>query len=143
MVFRLPLPAKALLAALSVLAASCAPSPSKAQPVGNSITCNVLWVHDGDTFRCEGFKRSTRLYGIDAPEMPGACREGRQCVEGDAIASRDHLAALIGTEQLACTLTEYDRYQRPVMRCAARDVDLSCAMVKAGQAVERYGRLDC
>lgn len=141
--FRLVLPLKALVAALAMLGASCSTGPVKAQQDGERLTCNVQWVHDGDTFRCEGFKRSTRLYGIDAPEMPGACREGRQCVEGDPIASRDYLAGLIGNEPLACTLTEYDRYERPVMRCAARGADLSCAMVRAGHAVERYRRLDC
>ena len=132
-----------VLAAMAMCAASCSTGPVTAQQDGERVTCRVEWVHDGDTFRCEGFKRSTRLYGIDAPEMPGACAEGRQCVEGDPVASRDFLAALIGSEPLACTLTEYDRYERPVMRCAARGADLSCAMVRAGQAVERYRRLDC
>lgn len=129
-----------ILAAVVVFAVA---GTMKAQQDGDRLTCNVLWVHDGDTFRCDGFKRSTRLYGIDAPEMPGACREGRQCVEGDPIASRDYLAALIGNEPLACILTEYDRYERPVMRCTAREADLSCAMVSAGHAVERYQRLNC
>ena len=134
---------KAALAAMATLAASCSTGTVKAQSDGDRLTCNVEWVHDGDTFRCEGFRRSTRLYGIDAPEMPGACAEGHQCVDGDPIASRDYLAALIGSEPLACVLAEYDRYERPVMRCAARGTDLSCAMVRAGHAVERYRRLDC
>jgi endonuclease YncB( thermonuclease family) len=134
---------RAIPVALALLTASCSPDTAKAEQSVDTITCKVLWVHDGDTFRCEGFKRSTRLYGIDAPEMPGACREGRQCVEGDPTASRDYLAGLIGDEPLVCTLTEYDRYERPVMRCAARGVDLSCAMVDSGHAVERYRRLGC
>ena len=134
---------RAFPVAFALLTTSCSSGPAKVEQSADTITCNVLWVHDGDTFRCEGFKRSTRLYGVDAPEMPGACREGRQCVEGDPMASRDYLANLIGEGPLICNLTEYDRYERPVMRCAARGVDLSCAMVDSGHAVERYRRLGC
>ena len=118
--------------------------PAKAGPSSSAnVTCNVLWVHDGDTFRCDGYRKSTRLYGVDAPEMPGACREGRQCVAGDPYASRDYLAALIGDTPLACQHIETDRYQRPVMRCWAGSADLSCAMVQAGHAVKRYGNVRC
>ena len=76
--------------------------------------------------------------------MPGACREGRACVAGDPYASRDYLEKLIGKRSLSCVLMDTDRYSRPVMRCStAGRKDLSCAMVKAGKAVERYGRLGC
>jgi len=39
--------------------------------------------HDGDAIRCGSQGKSMRLYAIDAPEMPGACRPGRQCTPGD------------------------------------------------------------
>jgi endonuclease YncB( thermonuclease family) len=105
--------------------------------------CRVQWVHDGDTLRCQGYRKSTRLYGIDAPEMPGACRQGRKCVSGDPYASRDYLRKLVGRGDLVCRLMNTDRYGRPVMRCSAHGKDLSCAMVRSGYAVERYGRLGC
>ena len=38
---------------------------ANAQEPVRRLTCNVKWVHDGDTFRCDGYKKSTRLYGVD------------------------------------------------------------------------------
>ena len=84
-----------------------------------------------------------RLYGIDAPEMPGACRPGRACTPGDPFAARDYLAALTAGHAVNCEQLDTDRYDRAIVRCAADGADLSCAMVAAGHAVERYGRLAC
>ncbi|ARR57249.1 hypothetical protein HY78_18630 [Rhizorhabdus wittichii DC-6] len=84
-----------------------------------------------------------RLYGIDAPEMPGACRPGRQCTPGDPYASRDHLASLTAGRSVRCEQVDADRYGRLVVRCTAGGADLSCQMVRDGFAVERYGRLRC
>lgn len=112
-------------------------------PSDANIFCSVRWVHDGDTMRCAGYQRSTRLAAIDAPEMPGACHPNRRCVPGDPYASRDHLKALIGSNEVRCKLIETDHYGRPVMDCWAGATNLSCAMVKDGYAVERYGRISC
>ncbi|MCK5519400.1 MAG: thermonuclease family protein, partial [Alphaproteobacteria bacterium] len=38
---------------------------------------------------------------------------------------------------------EKDHYGRTVARCKANGKDLSCAMVAAGHAIERYGVLNC
>lgn len=84
-----------------------------------------------------------RLYGIDAPEMPGACRPGRRCTPGDPYAARDHLRALTRGRKIRCEELDMDSYGRPVVRCTADGQDISCAMVAAGHAVERYGRLNC
>lgn len=108
-----------------------------------TVMCRVKWVHDGDTFRCDGYAKSTRLFGVDAPEMPGSCRQGRVCTPGDPYASKAYLERLIGNRTLQCDHFETDHYGRPVMRCWAGGRDLSCAMVKAGMAVKRYGRLNC
>ena len=99
--------------------------------------------HDGDAIHCAGNGRSMRMYGIDAPEMPGACRPGRRCTPGDPYASRDYLAGLTDGRRVACIQMDTDAYGRRVVRCTADGADLSCAMVAAGMAVERYGRLDC
>jgi endonuclease YncB( thermonuclease family) len=99
--------------------------------------------HDGDAIRCGSKGRSMRLYGIDAPEMPGACRPGRQCTPGDPIAARDHLRALTAGKSVVCQQVDQDRYGRKIVRCTADGVDLSCSMVRDGYAVERYGRLNC
>lgn len=84
-----------------------------------------------------------RLYGIDAPEMPGACRPGRVCTPGDPYAARDYLASLTAGRSVTCKQVDTDVYDRAIVRCAADGADLSCAMVAAGQAVERYGHLRC
>src|SRR5690349_3530626 len=107
------------------------------------LPCSIPVHHDGDAIRCGGTGRSMRLYAIDAPEMPGACRPGRQCTPGDPYASRDHLRALTAGKAVECRQLDTDRYQRPVVQCFAGGVDLSCSMVRDGFAVERYGKLEC
>jgi uncharacterized membrane protein YsdA (DUF1294 family) len=99
--------------------------------------------HDGDAIRCMGQTRSMRMHGIDAPEMPGSCRPGRKCTPGDPFAARDYLTSLTVGRAVRCQEKDVDRYGRVVVRCVADDLDLGCAMVEAGHAVERYGRLDC
>lgn len=98
--------------------------------------------HDGDNIRCAG-RPSSRLYGIDAPEMPGACRPGRRCTPGNPYAARDHLRSLVAGRRVECRRLDTDHYGRPILRCRAGGEDLSCAMVRDGYAVERYGSLDC
>ncbi len=99
--------------------------------------------HDGDAIRCAGMEQSMRMYGIDAPEMPGACRPGRRCTPGDPYAARDTLRALTRGRAVKCREMDIDSYGRPVVRCTADSIDLGCAMIEAGAAVPRYGRLDC
>lgn len=84
-----------------------------------------------------------RLYAIDAPEMPGACHAGRRCTPGDPIASRDHLASLARGRTVTWRQVDTDRYGRLVVQAFADGRDLSCAMVRDGFAVERYGKFSC
>lgn len=97
---------------------------------------------DGDTLRCAG-QGLVRLLSIDAPEMPGHCRRGRRCTPGDPVASKAALAALVRAGQVTCTPEARDRYGRILARCRAAGVDFSCAMVRSGHAVVRYGALRC
>lgn len=99
--------------------------------------------HDGDAIRCNGESKSMRLDAIDAPEMPGSCRPGRECTPGDPFASRDHLASLTRGKAVQCRQTDTDHYARRIVRCSADGVDLSCQMVADGYAVERYAKLNC
>lgn len=84
-----------------------------------------------------------RLFGIDAPEMPGACRPGRNCTPGDPYAARDYLASLTAGRKVLCEERDIDAYGRRVVDCAADGINLGCQMVADGYAVERYGRLMC
>jgi len=107
------------------------------------IACPQPNHHDGDALRCGYHGRSMRLYAIDAPEMPGACRPGRWCVPGDPYASRDHLASLTAGKTVTYRVLSVDRYGRNVVQVFADGVDVSCRMVRDGYAIERYGKLRC
>jgi len=136
----------AMLAALGAGIVGCAERerlvPQTAAPT-DLFPCPNIYHHDGDAIRCGSHGRSMRLYAIDAPEMPGACRPGRQCTPGDPIAARDHLRALTAGKSVECRQLDTDRYGRQVVQCFASGIDLSCAMVRDGFAVERYGKLQC
>jgi endonuclease YncB( thermonuclease family) len=97
-----------------------------------SDTITGCHITDGDTIRC-GDER-IRLLGIDAPEMPGHCRQGRVCVEGDPHASSASLAkALTGT--LRIRRMGQDRYGRTLAIVAGERGDLSCWQLAHKQAV--------
>lgn len=103
--------------------------------------CTTVRVIDGDTFACDG--RRIRLQGIDAPELAGHCRPGRQCTPGDGPASSESLARLVQWNAVQCRAVDVDSYGRTVARCTAGGKDLSCAQLVAGQAVRRYARIAC
>jgi len=105
-----------------------------------SIVCASPYIIDGDTFSCNNTR--IRLYGIDAPEMPDHCRKGRRCTQGNPFKSKDYLESFTrGT--VTCAAIEIDHYGRTIARCTSKGKDISCAMVEAGHAVERYGTLSC
>lgn len=112
-----------------------------ASEAGQSFTCARVRVLDGDTFKCDG--QSIRMVGIDAPELPGHCRPGRECTPGDPYASSANLEALIAGGEVACRTVDTDAYGRTVARCTAGDVDLSCEQMQGGFAVSRYGAISC
>ncbi|PZQ23985.1 MAG: nuclease [Sphingopyxis macrogoltabida] len=107
----------------------------------SSFTCPNPTVVDGDTLRCGATR--VRLQGIDAPEMPGHCRQGRECAPGDPYASTDNLRRLVAGGALECRQTDTDRYGRAVALCSVGNVDLSCAQVRSGNAIRRYAPLNC
>ncbi|RDV06455.1 thermonuclease family protein [Sphingorhabdus pulchriflava] len=106
------------------------------------LTCTAPIAVDGDTLRCRDIGL-VRLLSIDAPEMPGHCRQGRECTPGDGAAAKRGLSALIRGKRVTCITNGHDSYGRLLARCEAGGVDLGCAMVASGHAVERYGRLRC
>lgn len=106
-----------------------------------TFTCWFPSVTDGDTFRCGG--RRVRLQGIDAPEMPGHCRPGRDCTPGDPDASAANLRRMLQWKSVTCRQTDIDGYGRTVARCSAGEQDLSCGQLEGGFAVRRYGAISC
>lgn len=108
------------------------------------LPCPAPTHHDGDAIRCAGQRgKSMRLYAIDAPELPGACRPDRQCTPGNPYASRDHLAKLTAGRRVTYHVVNHDHYGRAVVQVFANGRDVSCQMVRDGFAVERYGKLLC
>jgi endonuclease YncB( thermonuclease family) len=124
----------------NVPAESDAPQPVYASS-SLGVGCVDPQVVDGDTLRCGATR--IRLHAIDAPEMNGHCRPGRQCVPGDPSASTEHLRALVSGSAVSCRQVDTDRYGRAVALCSAGGRDLSCAQVQSGHAFERYGTLNC
>lgn len=102
-------------------------------------------VTDGDTIRCG--KERIRLLGIDAPELPGHCREGRRRAPGDPYAATTSLRkAIAGSVHIKRLST--DHYGRTIAAVSNDDGDLSCMQLRKGSAVyvarwdndERIGR---
>jgi endonuclease YncB( thermonuclease family) len=87
----------------------------KSETISHLIDCPQPNHHDGDALRCGYHGRSMRLYAIDAPEMPGACRPGRWCVPGDPYASRDHLASLTSGKRVTFRVLDHNRYGRAIV----------------------------
>lgn len=107
---------------------------------------------DGDTLRCgpAGAERieRVRLIGIDAPELPGHCARWRKCVAGDAWASKAALARLVEGQKVELRRLGQDRYGRTLAIATVGGINLSCAMVRAGQAIyvpkwDRSGAANC
>ena len=122
-----------LCTAFAMHLASCT-VPADAQSPGGEAPLDNCRVVDGDTLRC-GEER-IRLLGIDAPELPGHCRRGRNCAPGDPVASTEGLrAAMIG--RLTILRVGTDRYGRTLGAVSASGRDLSCRQLETGQAIYR------
>ncbi len=135
---RVGVPALVLTAAAAVGAlVGVAPAmKSSAAPVAYGEPVNGCSVTDGDTLRC-GSER-VRLLAIDAPELPGHCREGRVCAPGDPYASTSSLAAAM-TGQLTIQRVGEDHYGRTLALIAGDKGDLSCWQLARGQAIYKGG----
>ena len=93
---------------------------------------------DGDTLRC-GDER-VRLIGIDAPELAGHCRPGRDCAPGNALASKAALARLVNRHPVRLDRQGFDHYGRTLAFAFVGSINLSCAQLRGRQAiyVERW-----
>ena len=100
--------------------------PAMAAP---QASCTVV---DGDTLRC-GSER-VRLLGIDAPELPGHCQAGRNCVPGDPHASTESLRSAMALGPITIRRLGKDRYGRTLALVRAGQTDLSCWQVSHRQA---------
>jgi endonuclease YncB( thermonuclease family) len=108
-------------------------SPAIITP-GYSESVTGCSVTDGDTISCQGER--IRLLAIDAPEMPGHCRSGRQCAPGDPFASTRSLGTAM-TGPLKIERFGEDHYGRTLAAVAGSGGDLSCHQLLSGHAIYR------
>ena len=94
------------------------------------LSCTVT---DGDTLRCG--RERVRLIGIDAPELPGHCRQGRHCAPGDPWESKAALTRIVRGKPVRLERHGTDRYGRTLAFAWVGKVNLSCAQLNAGQAI--------
>lgn len=102
---------------------------SSAKPIASTSLLRCVAV-DGDTLRCGNMR--VRLSGVDAAELPGHCRKGRECAPGDPL---KHMAALERFVRAPVLVTplKIDRYGRYVSLVESRDgKNASCAAIAAG-----------
>ena len=105
------------------------------QPEKVEIIRGKTQLSDGDSLHLAGQK--VRLLGIDAPELHQFCdKDGASYPCGEM--AKQHLAALIGGNEISCTSTKRDKFDRLLAKCRAADHDLNREMVKDGWAVSYY-----
>lgn len=122
----------AVIGGVGVAAAGLAAHSLATPPSGSSVSsCRVV---DGDTLNCAGER--VRLLGIDAPELPGHCRQGRACVAGDPFASSESLAAAL-VAPLSINRVGVDRYGRTLAMVHGSNGDLSCWQLRHHAAIYR------
>lgn len=109
-----------------------APLHQEVRLYGGGEVVSGCTVTDGDTIRC-GDER-IRLLGIDAPELPGHCRAGRDCAPGDPSAARESLRdAMIG--DLHIVRVGEDRYGRTLATVRGDKGDVSCWQLQHAHAI--------
>jgi len=93
-------------------------------PIGFAFLCQVLSVHDGDTFTCDS-GLIVRLWGAAAVELK----------EPGGIAERDWLSQHVVGRRLVCDL-KGTSFGRLVSQCTLEGQDVAAAAVSAGAAAD-------
>ena len=102
-------------------------SVDKPMPVSAAVRCAAI---DGDTLRCGEMR--VRLSGVDAAELPGHCRQERDCAPGDPVKHREALSDFVG-HPVFITPLKIDRYRRTVALVTDRNgLNASCAAIASG-----------
>lgn len=115
-------------------------APAYAAAPAYDFACDVAYVNDGDTLRCEDGTR-VRFHAISARETDGTCSPGHPCSPASAGESKAALERLAGS-RITCVQTGKS-YERVTAICHnISGVEINCAMVRSGAAVvwDRYNR---
>jgi micrococcal nuclease len=102
---------------------------SLAKPIASSTLMRCTAV-DGDTLRCGEIR--VRLSGVDAAELSGHCRAGRDCAPGDPLKHHKTLEEFV-RDQVFITPLKTDKYRRTVALVTDRSGhNASCVVIAAG-----------
>lgn len=121
-------------------AASPQPVASLERPAGR-FSCEVAYVNDGDTFRCEDGTR-VHLHAVAARESDETCSPGHPCPQASAASATATLRALVSGQRLSCEKTG-SSYNRITAICwTLTDQEVNCALVRSGTTVvwDRFNR---
>ena len=117
------------------------PETGLAAPTADRFVCDVAYVNDGDTLRCEDGTR-IRLHAVAARETDGACSPGHPCPTASAASATAELRRLAGNRMITCERIGQS-YNRVTAICwTPADVEINCAMIRSGTTVvwDRFNR---
>ncbi len=99
----------------------------------DTLTCNVINVHDGDTFTCYD-NTKIRIWGIDTPEIPPKVSNDK-AIKNNGYKAKDYLKNKIQGKSLACNI-KGKSYKRIVAQCFVNKEDIAVYMLNSGYARE-------
>jgi endonuclease YncB( thermonuclease family) len=103
-------------------------------PTNRRFSCQVSYVNDGDTFRCEDGTR-IRLHAVAARESDETCSRGHPCPAASAASATTALKSLVSGQTLSCEKTGMS-YTRITAICwTPSEVEVNCAMIRSGTTV--------
>lgn len=118
------------------------PEPgSAAAATAGRFACDVAYVNDGDTLRCEDGTR-IRLHAVAARETDETCSPGHPCPAASAASATAELRRLAGNRMITCERIGQS-YNRVTAICwTPADVEINCAMIRSGTTVvwDRFNR---
>ncbi|MFK0298153.1 thermonuclease family protein [Brevundimonas sp. NPDC090276] len=121
--------------------AAYATAPSLARPPADAdLSCQVAYVHDGDSLRCQDGIR-IRLHAVAAREKDETCARGHPCPAASAAAATLALKRLTEGRDLACRSIGRS-YDRVTAICwTPEGTEVNCAMIRSG-TTEIWPRYD-
>ena len=112
-----------------------------AAPTADRFACDVAYVNDGDTLRCEDGTR-IRLHAVAARETDETCSPGHPCPTASAASATAELRRLAANRTNTCERIGQS-YNRITAICwTPADVEINCAMIRSGTTVvwDRFNR---
>lgn len=120
-----------------MLAVEPEPEPetgSAAAVIADQFACDVAYVNDGDTLRCEDRTR-IRLHAVAAREADETCSPGHPCPTASAASATAELRRLAANRTITCERIGQS-YNRITAICwTPANVEINCAMIRSGTTV--------